>query len=404
MNSIARAVACALVALVTTLAPALAAGPAPDLSVTGTYPLGRCLDAQHQDMGPGKYVEAPRNFDPVTASDAELACYGFPPRPTDAENLHRWTVGMNLHHPVEWVHAAAIQGAIMVGTLAHPASTLNQRAPSTQGAAGGVSPDWLGGSGTTLWDNWGGWVDHPGAVNNYYPFYLIQGQWVQPSSVFNDGQWFSNWVGLGGDIYNDTLYQAGSIIFNPAANCTYPCSANYTFFYERVVWGTNCCAPDYVPQPQLIPGHTEASVVEEFTNGSTSYEECDETVGYCVWYGDQHSSNTSLTGEWIVEDPQAAAGNKVCPPGVTSNCFDGQYPVVHWGPNSTANNQNILDDPAHYNSWQLQQFPADAHLMGVLNTGPAFDSPGPVNVSNTAFNSCVGKVTNLSTWAPPLCY
>lgn len=84
--------------------------------------------------------------------------------------------------------------------------------------------------------------------------------------------------------------------------------------------------------------------------------------------------------------------------------YDGHYRVVHWGPNSTANNENSVDDPAHYNSWQLQQLPATAALMGVKPNGPAFDSPGPVNVNNTAFNSCVGTWTNPSTWTPPLRY
>jgi hypothetical protein len=360
-------------------------------------------------MGPGQYVEAPRNFNPLTASDAELACYGFPPRPTDAKDLHRWTVGMNLHHPIEWVHGTPIQGTTMVGTLAHHAANQNQGAPSMRRTSEGVRPDWLGGGGITEYANRGGWIDYPGSVNNYYQFYLIQGQFVQPSSVINDGQEFANWVGLGGDVSGDSLYQTGGVLFNPNPNCN-PCNTNYTFSYERINAQGTCCDPDYVPQPQLIPGHTEASVVEEFTNGWTDYEACDETVSFCAWYGDHNSSITSLSGEWIVEDPQAAKGNTVCPPNNYINCFDGHYPVVHWGPNSTANNQNILDDQWHSNSWLLQQFPANAALMGVVNiqnTGPAFDSPGLVSATSTphptAFGSCVGKVTNLSTWTPTLC-
>ena len=51
-------------------------------------------------MGPGHaFSGPPANFDPVSASDADLACYGFPPRPPGQENLAHWTKVMSLHHP-----------------------------------------------------------------------------------------------------------------------------------------------------------------------------------------------------------------------------------------------------------------------------------------------------------------
>lgn len=39
-------------------------------------------------------VEPPSSFDPMRASDAELACYGFPARPAEGPALAKWQVAM----------------------------------------------------------------------------------------------------------------------------------------------------------------------------------------------------------------------------------------------------------------------------------------------------------------------
>jgi hypothetical protein len=59
---------------------------APDGSTTYTYKYANGLTATE--------VVPPPGFHPLTASDAELQKYGFPPRPTTATQLASWTKGM----------------------------------------------------------------------------------------------------------------------------------------------------------------------------------------------------------------------------------------------------------------------------------------------------------------------
>jgi len=44
--------------------------------------------------GVSRFAEAPKGFDPVAASDMDLAKYGFPPRPSDASALAHWEKAM----------------------------------------------------------------------------------------------------------------------------------------------------------------------------------------------------------------------------------------------------------------------------------------------------------------------
>jgi len=54
---------------------------------------------------PVSILMPPAGFDPVTATDAQLDEYGFPPRPTDQDALSEWTSDMS-----SWTGAAAAPG------------------------------------------------------------------------------------------------------------------------------------------------------------------------------------------------------------------------------------------------------------------------------------------------------
>jgi hypothetical protein len=62
-----------------------------------TVPAGRIEVAQASSQCISRTnpsIAPPSAFSPATASDAELRCYGFPPRPTNPEALTLWTYAM----------------------------------------------------------------------------------------------------------------------------------------------------------------------------------------------------------------------------------------------------------------------------------------------------------------------
>lgn len=132
----------------------------------------------------------PEGFHPLTASDEALEIYGFPPRPSDPDELAKWTENMSAwkETPIPEIEQTERVHGFM------------QPAPM-----GTISP--LAVTGTSCSTNWSGYV----ATGGKNAFAQVQGDFVQPTvqSGCNSNTYESTWVGLGGNT-SSSLVQTGT--------------------------------------------------------------------------------------------------------------------------------------------------------------------------------------------------
>ncbi len=144
--------------------------------------------------------QPPLGFDPLTATDQELAEYGFPARPTDATGLAIWQKAMS--------HAK-----IYVKPEQYPTTTVYGLVRTSQSI------------------NWAGYIvnssDNPN--NGYTPSYTRTiGEWYQVPST-NTGM-LAFWTGIGGGPGSSYIVQAG-------ATSNLPTSPYYEFWVEDYPYG-----------------------------------------------------------------------------------------------------------------------------------------------------------------------
>jgi hypothetical protein len=163
----------------------------------------------------------PAHFDPLAASDDQLALFGFPPRPDaskDPQGYAFWKKMVTL--PVKRIQAQMQLTRIMHGP-ARDVSVLQQ--PSTPGSVGATST------------NWGGYVIDDGRDPFKQAKTYIYGVWVVPFPTQAvgtcNGTWdySSPWVGFDGWSSGDVL-QAGMDIDAYCSGSTK--SQNYAAWYE----------------------------------------------------------------------------------------------------------------------------------------------------------------------------
>jgi Peptidase A4 family len=127
-----------------------------------------------------RFAIPPAGFKPLTASAAQLAAYGLPPRPTNAADLASWTKLMS--------HLTTLVAPdISVSAAQH--NNLPQRPSVQAGGQAGVS------TGST--NIWSGYVSKESGSTYYNDVF---GEWVQPSisATSCSGATHLSWVGLGG--------------------------------------------------------------------------------------------------------------------------------------------------------------------------------------------------------------
>lgn len=147
----------------------------------------------------------PEGFNPVKASDEDLATYGFPPRPVETKELSEWTKNMSSY---KYTPVPVIEQTDIVHGVYQP--SLNGNNTNTKGLAA-----------TTGSLNWSGYV----AKGN---FAMMQGDFIQPtinpSNPSNTHE--STWIGLGGYGGSQKLVQTGT------AMNTYADGKYYYAWYE----------------------------------------------------------------------------------------------------------------------------------------------------------------------------
>lgn len=335
-------------------------------------------------MGPGQFVQAPEYFDPVTATDAELACYGFPARPTNPADAIKWAKGLHsLPLPKEWVVGPT--GSLPDGNMSRFSAS---------------HVDYF--SGTVQLSKWGGYEVWPTSQVADSSFWLAQGEWKMPGFDNFDGHTISQWIGLGCCQANtNQLIQGGTYVTNPNGCCG---GGTYGFFWE--VPHYNCDAagncgssmPMIFFGPSMSPGDTAAFVVEHL-GIQEAFEACNETLNQCTWTPWEYYSNLSgysPMAEFQVEDT-----------GTCGSCTitdDPPYSPVHWGPSQGPNNENIVDDPNNV-SWPIGQLINNIKVMGFhngQNMWPGYMAPTAIDGS-TNFSTCLGTYQGTSVYPASPC-
>jgi hypothetical protein len=288
---IGTAVAALALASVSIFAPAAGRAATP----RGPTPPAPCAagDKVHT-IGPGLYsIEPHPGFNPLTAPDSMLACYGYPPRPPAAQAAARsaWTNRMQRSHYVVPV----------VATMHGP-------------PLGGLVGSWS----THIWTGYE--VLYGDNGSDYY--YRAEGSWIAPSCCTNGGA-ESSWVGLGGDRTHypssNVMWQAGT--YNDGTTTSwiidnfcdpYPNSTCYNQGYAVLL-----------SSPSISTGQS-VYVYVNASNG-TAYLQNNSTGqnSGILTYG-INNNNTGYTAEWI-QEPVGCTTTPCTFPTWTDPAWSGAY-------------------------------------------------------------------------------
>ena len=233
-------------------------------------------------------AEPPSGFSPLTATDQQLSCYGFPSRPSTSAALASWTDVMQhaIHH-------------VPHTTAQVPDSITHQLIPVPRL---GVTPDTTY-KGTFNATNWAGTVaqniDNSGVGN----WFEVNARWNVPTfgtASSKAGYRMSIWPGMGGTLdASNQILQAGTDTINPGPGN--PGGSQY-FWWENYPHNNEIPLRDvavhggdsaYVDVRYAGNAQTAVFVEDLTTNAYTSYSEYSPDYNYAV-----------NTADWIVEqDP-----------------------------------------------------------------------------------------------------
>lgn len=243
-------------------------------------------------------IEAPAaGFDPIAASDEELAYYGFPPRPDQAAQPKAYATWVEaMHHSQTRVFPKLEQTAIYHG----PAQIKKNANPTATESNASLA---LQPSNTLYSSNWSGYVDFSGASSyGSSSYYFLVNRMVIPIAQQSGctGGWAygSGWNGIDGWGSGDVL-QAG-VEFDAYCNGTTR-AAYYSAWYEWYPYGEV-----RISSLPVAPG--DDMFVEVWHTSATqgyAYLVNYDTNQY-VDIGFTAPSGTKLIGnsaEWIVEAP-----------------------------------------------------------------------------------------------------
>jgi len=258
----------------------------------------------------------PQGFDPVAASELELAQYGFPPRPDsqlEPRAFASWSRAMR-------ASKTRVNAEVQISNVFH--GPVNKpTAPQLNGLAYST--------------NWSGAADFGGAssYNHSTSFYFLIGEYVVPKDGFcaNTIGWdySSSWVGIDGYGSGDVL-QAGT---ESDAYCTsvgaQPSSTYYSAWIEWYPYASSRISSSTFP---VSPG--DDIFVEVWNTSATQGYAylVDYQRNISVEYSLTPPSGTSLIGnsaEWVVEAP-TVSGSLASLTNYISDYFSNCYAYT-WG-------------------------------------------------------------------------
>jgi hypothetical protein len=231
-------------------------------------------------------VQPPDGFNPLTASDAELACYQLPPRPADSARLAHWSQVMN---------SATNYIVPVVGDPSAP------KLPPMSGIGKTHQTyDDPGCSPTCPTSPWSGY-SIPRLLNDWQDlsWNYTEGEWNVPyghNYCYNNstGSQVTVWVGMGGDGWDggnaNSIIQAGTDTFDwPAADTE--------FWWE-----------DYPNPPQAVTNFPVSQGDDVFvevtyhTDKTTTFDFFDITKDTWTDLIESTPSVDTTSAEFIVED------------------------------------------------------------------------------------------------------
>jgi len=245
-------------------------------------------------------VEAPpAGFDPIAASDQDLAYHGFPPRPnqnTEPKAYATWVKAMKaskVRVAPNLQQTSVFHGPVKPGKIANPTAVESNPLLATQA------------SNTNYSSNWSGYVDFSGATSyGSSSFYYLVNHYVVPVAEQAFGactggwDWGSAWNGIDGWGSPDVL-QAGIEFDAYCSGSTR--SAYYSAWYEWYPYGeVRISGLPIAPGDDLFVEvwHTSSTqgyayMVNYNTNQSVE-------VGFTAYPGYPLVGNSA---EWVVERP-----------------------------------------------------------------------------------------------------
>jgi len=237
-------------------------------------------------------IAAPQGFNPIEASDAQLAIYGFPPRPDASLEPKAYAT---------WSRAMMASKTKVTPVLEQTNIFHGPKRP----APGKASQS----TGTSY--NWSGIVDFSGATyyNNTSTFYYIISEYVVPVArqAFGacTGTWdySSSWVGIDGDGTSDVL-QAGT---ESDAYCSGSTTATYySAWYEWYPYGEVrvSTVPVYPGDDIFVEvWHTSSTQGYAYLVNKNTGQYFD--IGFTAYPGYPLVGNSA---EWVVERPGISGG------------------------------------------------------------------------------------------------
>jgi Peptidase A4 family len=244
----------------------------------------------------------PAGFDPLTASDQDLAYHGFPPRPnqtTDSKVYAQWAKAMKasktrLMPSLE--QTTIFHGQSKPGKVANP-TAIDSSVSTPAGSVKNLSYS----------TNWSGHVDFSGAASyGSSSYYFIVNDMIVPvaqhafagSCTPNGWDWGSEWNGIDGWGSNDVL-QAGVEFDSYCVASSF--ATFYSAWYEWYPYGEV-----RISNFPVTPGD-DIFVEVWHTSPTQGYAYLvNQTNNQAVEVGFTAPSGTSLVGnsaEWVVERP-----------------------------------------------------------------------------------------------------
>jgi hypothetical protein len=241
----------------------------------------------------------PTGFDPIAASDQDLAYYGFPPRPNQVDQPKAYSTWVKaMTHSKTRVSPSLEQTAVFHG----PANVQKNVNPTAVESNAGQMPQ---PSNTMYSSNWSGYVDFSGASSyGSASYYYIVNDMIVPVAEQAFGactggwDWGSEWNGIDGWGSGDVL-QAGVEFDAYCSGSTR--SSYYSAWYEWYPYGeVRISSLPVAPGDEVFVEvwHTSSTqgyayLVNDTTNQSVE-------VGFTAYPGYPLVGNSA---EWVVERP-----------------------------------------------------------------------------------------------------
>ncbi len=264
----------------------------------------------------------PEGFNPIVASDEALATYGFPPRPTDLNDLDNWTKDMSAY---KYTPVPEIKVSDVVYGVDQPVKMQEKN------AAKGLDQ-------TTGSYNWSGYI----AKGNYV---MMQADFIQPSVNASDPYYTheGTWIGFGGYGGSNKLVQTGTGMGRMP-------SGNYYYAWYELISPTTTNPPVVMSSVTVNPGdsiHLYCSFQQANNKFNAYIANNTNGTAQSVLVNDIPASDyfDSSTAEFINEKPSVTGTDNGLSNYVTTNWWNCQvYSMsnVWYNLGSTTYNKEIM--------------------------------------------------------------